>query len=192
MGRYFKEPQVLDGDGANLCNRGELEGVGGDIFSYCMDQQPQNRSGHRANSGDRPMSGINLVVGGIGAAIALQLAALAVLPDVKPIVVHSLNYSDGIVHQDRSITAEGGTFPAEWRASIIDTVTQKPVPECSGSGFWPYKTGRQTAPIPLHEWVGSDACTPEYLRGLGGEYYPVASWHWGNEFITKSGPVFRP
>lgn len=138
------------------------------------------------------MSYINLTVGVVAVAGAAQLVINATLPSVPPIVAHSLTYIDGTVYQDRTVTSEAEFFPAQWKSVIVDAATDRPVPGCSGSGFWPYKSGRITAEIPLDEWVGSDTCTPEYLRGLGGEYIPVASWYWGGESTEKEGAPFRP
>lgn len=139
------------------------------------------------------MSTAQLVVGVVAAsAMAQGLVSLA-LPDVSPIEVHSVEYNNGIVTQSRTVTAEGDFFPAEWRAKIYSASTNIPVDGCDGSGFWNYTTGYLDAPIPLHEWVGSDICTPEYLRSIGGEFYPMASWHWGNDQTKpKRGPNFKP
>lgn len=138
------------------------------------------------------MSTAHLVAGVVGASVILQGLVSLALPDLPPIEVHSLTYKDGIVHQDRTVVAEGDTFPAEWRAFVMDANTKQPVDGCSGSGFWPYKAGRRVAEIPLPEWVGSETCTREYLASLGGEYYPLASWHWGNDGTSKKGKPFTP
>lgn len=119
-----------------------------------------------------------------------QLALTSILPEPKPITVHSLTYEGGAIFQDRTVTAEDEFFPAQWRAYVMDAATDKPIPECTGEGFWPYKTGRGTFELPLAEWTGNAACTVEFLRSYGGEFYPVASWHWGNDFEKATGAVF--
>lgn len=139
------------------------------------------------------MSYANLAVGAILVAGALQLAVTTVVPDTRPIVVHSLNYVDGMIHQHRTVTTEtGGFFPAQWRAFLVDADTKKAVEECSGAGFWPYESGTITAEMSLARWTGNEGCTVEFLRELGGEYCPVASWHWGNDSTSKQGDCFRP
>lgn len=138
------------------------------------------------------MSTTNMIVGGAVVGGLLQLTLSLVLPEEKPIVVHSLRYEGGKVFQDRTITTEDEFFPAQWKAVIVSVETQRPVDGCSGQGFWPYPEGRKTAPIPLTEWVGSETCTPEYLQSLGGEFYPVAYWYWGNDKTDHTGETFRP
>ena len=121
-----------------------------------------------------------------------QLGLTSILPEPKPITVHSLTYVNGSIIQDRTAVADGDYFPAQWRAFIFDTVTNKPVPECTGTGFSPYHSGRIAVNLKLTEWTGRDECTPEFLRERGGTYYPVASWHWGNDFEKATGGVFEP
>ena len=94
------------------------------------------------------MSTIHLAIGMTLAAGVTQAALMVVLPEPEAITVHSLTYIDGVVHQDRTVVAENETFPAEWRAFIMDKATKKPVEGCSGSGFWPYPSGNRVAKIP--------------------------------------------
>lgn len=136
------------------------------------------------------MSTSQLAVGFVAVLGLGQLALTSVLPEPKPITVHSLTYQGGAIFQDRTVIAEDEFFPAQWRAYVMDADADKPIPECSGEGFWPYKTGRGTFELPLAEWTGNDACTVDFLRSYGGEFYPVASWHWGNDFEKATGPVF--
>lgn len=138
------------------------------------------------------MSTSNLIVGGVIVGGALQLVAWTVLPEEQPIRVHSLIYQDGVVYQDRTVTTEDEFFPAQWRAVIVSASNNEPISGCSGEGFWPYTAGRRVAQIPLSEWVGAEGCTPEYLRSIGGEFYPVASWYWGNDKTSQTGETFRP
>lgn len=110
-----------------------------------------------------------------------------------PIEVHSLNYQDGDIIQDRTVRAEGEKFPANWHAAIYSAETREPISECVGEGFWNYSTGRRQYPIPVHEWVGREECTVEFVHSLGVDVYPVASWHWGDESTPVFiGEVFRP
>lgn len=157
-----------------------------------MAEQCANYSSPFRNHGGDAMSTTNLVIGGAVFAGVFQVAILAITPEVPPIQVHDLGYSSGTIHQSRTITTKDDFFPAQWRATIVSVDTGKPVVGCSGSGFWPYKEGHVVADIPLPEWVGSDACTPEYLRSLGGEFKPVASWYWGNDKTSHVGPPFKP
>lgn len=129
------------------------------------------------------------VIGG-----ALNLAISAALPDISPIVVHDLSYAGGVVYQDRTVTTAGSntTFPARWSAFVVDTRTGLPVDACAGEGFWAYPEGRKTYPIPLPDWVGSEACTASHLREHVGPFKLVAAWHWGNDETTFESEAFRP
>lgn len=126
----------------------------------------------------------------IGAGL-LSVGDLAI-PTYRPIEVHSLKYNNGIVQQERTITTEAEYFPAQWQAAVYSMETGLPVPFCEGGGFWNYSAGHAVANIPLDEWSGSEACTAEALRELGGSFQPVASWHWGDEFTLHKGEVFKP
>lgn len=138
------------------------------------------------------MSTAHLAIGSVAVLAAAQGLLSLVLPDVSPIEVHSLQYSSGTMVQSRTVHAEGEFFPAEWRAEIHDADTGRPVEGCTGSGFWNYQTGHLDAEMTLMRWTGSDTCTPEYLRSLGGQFYPVASWHYGNDETAKRGRTFTP
>ncbi|MBM1556656.1 hypothetical protein JQV19_08350 [Sulfitobacter mediterraneus] len=138
------------------------------------------------------MSTAHLAIGSVAVLAAAQGLLSLVLPDVSPIEVHSLKYANGIMTQSRTVSADGEFFPAEWRAEIHDADTNKPVEGCAGSGFWNYQTGHLDAEMTLMRWTGSDTCTPEYLRSIGGRFYPVASWHWGNDGTSKKGGTFAP
>lgn len=118
---------------------------------------------------------------GLGA----QLLLTAILPDVKPITVHSLTYSEGIIEQDRTITTDAPFFYATWRAQIIDAGTGKAVPGCVGSGSWNYTQGRSAIAMPVKVWVGSDDC-----ELTAGSYRPIAAWLWGSDQEVHRGEVF--
>lgn len=131
------------------------------------------------------------VVGTIALALIGGVAVNLVLPGPQPIVVHSLTYSDGVVHQERTITTEQPAFFAAWTAQIVDAATGLPVPHCNGSGSWPYPAGYRVADIPLAEWVGNPLCTPESLDPTK-QYRPVAAWYWGEDQTSHSGQPFKP
>jgi hypothetical protein len=137
------------------------------------------------------MSATHVVTGFTLAAAIVQGVILVTFP-IPPIEVHSLNYDAGVIHQDRTITTDSEFFPAEWRATIISAETFLPVAGCTGRGFWNYTEGNRVAELALPVWVGQDGCTREYLQMIGGEFYPVASWHWGDEFTKQTGRKFRP
>jgi hypothetical protein len=99
------------------------------------------------------MSTAQIIAGVVFVGSVLQVAVSAVLPDPHPITVHSLTYATGSIIQDRTVVADGDYFPAQWRAFIFDTVTNKPVPECTGSDFAPYKSGRIAVNLKLNEWT---------------------------------------
>jgi hypothetical protein len=182
----------MDRNGANRGNRQKLEGPFDNRRGHSGYQQPSHPGSNRSTRGGDKMSTANFVVGMSLAAAVTQATLTLILPEAPPIDVHSLTYKDGLVYQDRTVTADSDYFPAEWRASIVDHLTRIPVDGCVGSGFWNYPAGRKVAEVPLTEWVGSDTCTPEYLRGLGGEFYAVASWHYGNSSTIATGEPFKP
>ncbi|MEY1555338.1 hypothetical protein AB3Y40_06850 [Yoonia sp. R2331] len=115
----------------------------------------------------------------------LSFAVSAIVPEVPPITVRSLEYESGIIHQSRTITAEGPVFFATWQAEILD---RNGVIVCSGSGSWNYTVGHRIADIPLNEWVGDDGCSARLEQGA--EYTPVASWFWGSDQTTHKGDPF--
>ena len=126
-----------------------------------------------------------LLVGGVSVA-GLNGVIKAVLPEIPPIVAHSLEYKDGVILQDRTVTVEGdGVFWAQWEAQIVYAETGDAVPGCTGSGSWNYKAGTKTYEIPLAEWVGAASCTPEALPA--GCYKPVAAWAWGPDQTSAIG-----
>ena len=128
---------------------------------------------------------------GIGVGIitsALLVAFNAVLPATPAIQVHSLTISGGVVHQERTITADGEVFYADWRAAVIDAETGEPVPTCDGGGSWPYKVGHMVADIPLDEWVGREGeCM---IDDLPPRFYLRAIWLWGAEQTTATSEVY--
>jgi hypothetical protein len=135
------------------------------------------------------MSGLNFIAAALFAGATfggLNLLVESVLTPIPPIIVHGLEYRDGIIMQDRTVTVDGGSvFWAQWTAKIVDTSTGGAVQNCSGSGSWPYEAGRNEYSIPLPEWVGDDRCTPEALPV--GCYRPIAAWAWGTDQTSHAG-----
>ena len=128
----------------------------------------------------------------LGAAVvAAGTAALqAVLPHPAPIIMHRLSYdAPGMVTQYRTVNGEGEVRLMSWAAQVVDTSTDRPVRGCTGSGSWPYETGRLEAVLPLSEWVGSAACQPSAL--LPGEYRLRAVYSVDGEQVTASSAPFR-
>lgn len=132
------------------------------------------------------MASLNLSLGVMVVSAAGSLFLGAVLPDVRPIEVHSLTYTDGIIQQERTITADGDVFYAHWTADILDAETMESV--CEGGGSWDYPVGYAVAKIPLADWVGDENCTPENLSP--GTYIPRAVWLWGSDQTTQTGDPF--
>lgn len=131
------------------------------------------------------MIGAALLVGGVSVA-GINGVLKTVLPPIQPIVVHSLEYKDGAILQDRTVTVEGGgVFWAQWKAQIVYAKTGETVPGCTGSGSWNYKAGSKAYAIPLAEWVGAASCTPDALPV--GCYRPVAAWAWGTDQTSHIG-----
>ena len=130
------------------------------------------------------MSATQTVIGGTVLVGLLTLAVDMVTPAPPAIVVHDLHYEDGIMFQDRTVSAEGGepVFYAFWTAKILDAETNVAV--CSGEGAFPYAVGRRNVQIELSEWVGEPCDLPP------GTYRPVAAWSWGYDQTSHAGHVF--
>lgn len=141
--------------------------------------------------------------------VASYLAVTAMLAP-PPIEVHSLRYDGGFIYQDRTVTVRDESGPKDdetddevdvvvvpsaarffafWNAQLIYADTGGVVEHCKGGGSWPYKAGRIVARIPLHEWVGSDDCTPDSLDP-SRVYIPVAAWSWGDDGTSHEGEPF--
>ena len=131
------------------------------------------------------MSATQLAFGLPLEATAISLVVGAALPDPPPIVVHSLTYRDGVIHQDRTVTADGGLFYATWQAEIIAPDGER---VCQGQGPWNYEGGRMVANLPLDVWSGDVGCLERLQRGVA--YEPVASWYWGSSQTSKRGAKF--
>ena len=115
----------------------------------------------------------------------------AVLPQPKPIVVHSLTFKDGMMHQDRTVTVEDGeVFFARWEAKVVDAYSGDLIPGCKGGGVWNYTKGHKVYVDTLENWVGSEACTYESLEP--GAYKGVAAWYWGTDQTSQtSEPIVK-
>lgn len=119
------------------------------------------------------------VVGG-----ALYVLTGAIIPAPPAIVVHALEYRDGMIIQDRTVNSDV-PFYAAWAARIEDDAGQT---VCAGSGAWAYEPGRLAIDLPLTEWVGDPDCT----LSPGVTYHPVGVWSWGDEQASFEGPRFTP
>ena len=131
----------------------------------------------------------HIALGGVAVIGAIQFALVeplkrAVLPPEPPIIVHSLEWRDGAILQDRTVTTDA-KFTAAWQAEIRDVATGKAVPGCYGSGVWTYEPGRIAPEIPLAEWVGNSDC-----RLGGGRYQASATYEAGTFKSTARSPVF--
>ena len=98
----------------------------------------------------------------------------------QPIVVHSLEWRDGKVTQDRTVTSMSNVFEARWRAEVRNAASGRVVPGCSGTDWFPYPVGRAAPSMPPSEWLGSDSCeipigAPHYLwvQFSAGEWVSV-------------------
>lgn len=117
--------------------------------------------------------------------VVAQLAIMTILPEPKPIEVHSLTYDSGVVTQDRTVRTYAPFFYASWSAKVT-TLSGDPVGGCEGGGSWNYEPGRIAFDMPLGEWVGSDQCQLQ-----PGEYRLVASWFWGADQETHKSDIFE-
>jgi len=171
-----------------LCDK--LESGRGWLAVSGLDQPPGGLGRDYALDGGRMMQFTQLAIGGAAVIGFLQLAIinpikarLAPLP--PPIIVHSLEYADGMITQDRTVSTDA-PFVAAWSAQIIDTKTGRAVSGCEGSGVWPYPSGRIAPSMSVAEWVGSDACElPQ------GKYQPVVTFQAGTWKDVTRGAVFE-
>lgn len=128
------------------------------------------------------------IIGGIAVVGAFQLFAINPLLNrinpPQPIVVHSLEWRDGIVVQERTVTTDG-PFVAVWSSEIRNANTGEIVPHCYGTGVWPYEPGHRSPQIPLAEWVGNPACQLD-----PGRYQAIATYEAGRFRETARSPVF--
>jgi hypothetical protein len=125
-------------------------------------------------------------VTGIAMAIAAILGAVVPKPPAPPpIVIHSLEYQDGTIIQERTVSAQG-KFTAIWSAQIVDLATGQPVQDCYGTGVWGYAPGEQSPAIPIAEWVGNAACVLP-----AGSYQALASYEAGTFRTTARSDIFE-
>ena len=134
------------------------------------------------------MSMTQTIVGGAIMVVLGSAVLQGVLPSPAPIVVHKLEYVDGNVLQDRTITADG-PFYISWAAQVVDVEANRIIPWCAGSGANPYPPGHKIVDFPLDDWVGRvGKCTPDSLRD--GTYKLVAAWKWGDETTGAESAPF--
>ena len=131
----------------------------------------------------------HIALGGVAIIGAIQFAIVdplkrVVLPPEPPIIVHSLEWRNGSIIQDRTVTSDG-KFTAVFQAEIRDVATGLAVPGCSGSGVWTYAPGRIAPEIPLVEWVRNPDC-----KLGGGQYQAFATYEAGTFKTTARSPVF--
>lgn len=117
-------------------------------------------------------------------ALAVSVVLSPLMPQA-PIVIHDLQYANGVVIQDRTVTTEG-PWTGIWEADIIDTSTGQVVVNCHGEGVWDYPPGRRTPEIPLKEWVGNPECNLP-----PGEYQLVAIYRAGTFKTIFRGDIFK-
>lgn len=121
--------------------------------------------------------------------LSLGTAALqSLLPSPPPIQVHELSYADGMVTQYRTVNGSGEVVLMSWAAQLVRADDNSPVAGCTGSGSWPYQTGRLRADLPLAEWVGSSVCQPWTLPV--GEYRLRAVYSVEGEQVTAASDPF--
>jgi len=136
---------------------------------------------------------------GLAAAAGVGPAIDAIAP--KPIQVHAVSLTGrceyegqtygACISQDRTVTPPAGAdeYVAQWRAWLIDAHTGDVVPGCSGRGSGEYERGTAVVQLPLHAWIGSDACRWETLPP--GEYVPHAAWDAGTQGEEHDGDAFE-
>ena len=134
------------------------------------------------------MSSFNLTVGIPAMALFGSFMVGAILPEPPPIEVHDLTYSGGVITQDRTISADGELFYADWAAEIVDAQTGVVV--CRGSGHFPYPVGRKAAEMTVDVWTGDVGCLARL--DASREYFPRAVWFWGDDQTSHTGENFTP
>lgn len=116
--------------------------------------------------------------------LSLFLGALGVATRQEPgITVHSLEYFNGIVRQERTVIAGGKTFFAKWDARVETGNGLEIV--CIGSGSHDYVEGYKTISMGVKDWTGDSECDLS-----DGDYRLIATWHWGNSHTTHKSAIF--
>ncbi len=114
----------------------------------------------------------------------------AILPDSSPITVHSLTYdpATGLVTVDRTIDTDQPYFVMSKTAQVIDQDTLDPLEGCEGIKFVNFMAGHRRDAVPLAQWSGNPACTPESLSP--GTYRLAAVYIWGDHQLAAVGEPF--
>ena len=133
------------------------------------------------------MSFVNTLIGSSFLVLVGSGILQAILPGPPPIVVHSLEYADGQVTQKRTVTTDDGVFFAEWRAEVVDSATNIPVADCTGTGSWNYSPGYAAPEMDLATWTGNDACDAD---DLPASFYLRATWRWGDDQTNGESQIY--
>ncbi|MEL7281334.1 MAG: hypothetical protein AAGK79_13320 [Pseudomonadota bacterium] len=130
----------------------------------------------------------------IGGGFAIGLAGgVALLPE-RPqpfMTVHSMVYSDGRVHADRTFFAPSRV--ADWAVTIVSEVDDPP--SCNTikglglhQGWSRYSPGRNASDFSLNEWVNDPGCLERLTPGL---YSMYVTWtpRDGSPPVTESAKI---
>ncbi len=117
--------------------------------------------------------------------VAMRAALSLFLPPLEGVHINALEYADGMVTQDRTVTGDGDVFFAFWAAYVANIETGEAVPGCEGNGAFAYPVGRDNPTMTLQRWVGSDECVL-----TAGSYELRGAWHWGDRQTVAKSAVF--
>ena len=131
------------------------------------------------------MNSVSGALAGLAGALLVFVTA-PIVDIVAPrtgIVIHSLTITnDPVVSivQDRTVTATNALI-AEWKTEI--TANGRRVDACSGSGFWPYSSGRKQPKFTFDEWTDRPGCWNALPTGQSLQ--ACAIYTWGDGEISR-------
>ncbi len=125
------------------------------------------------------------ILGGAAMVAAATFAIQSIAPSTVGVHINALEYADGMVTQDRTVTGDGDVFFAFWAANVTDLSTGEVVPGCEGDGSFAYPVGRDKPTMTLQRWVGSEECTL-----TAGSYELRGAWLWGDRQTVAKSAVF--
>ena len=127
---------------------------------------------------------------GTGALAAVLSAAVGlVIPDPPAIDIHRLEWSGDMVTQERTVRGDGDAFYMAWAAGVFDVDTGNAVPQCEGSGAFPYPIGTRAVQFDLARWTGADGCTFADLPP--GRYILRATYSWGDRQTSAQSNILE-
>ena len=134
-------------------------------------------------SATQAATGVALMGGLIG------LIVSALLPEPPPIMVASITYENGMITVDRDIIGDGNTSVYMRRSTELLDGNGERVLHCAGIADINYPVGHVVRTVPLAQFIGEPACTPDSLAP--GLYTPNTIYVAGDRQVQARGETFR-